>query len=213
VAGLEGRARDAPRSGGVGDRIGPCPTDSRHESPEQASTPDSGTGELPGPATPNDEVEQVGADDELPPSQLTSLPRMPSPRQPPPAPKKKMTTALPVRQSTWVAKPSSYVRRLAEGEGSSDGRGWMPGGIPNLKWTHPDWQERQEHSTDSAFIAESDDAAAAAIGDTHRDPRSIDEVQSHTDSVFQKHYTRCSFSDQDIQVGHYGSHRFVFLPY
>jgi hypothetical protein len=42
---------------------------------------------------------------------------------------------------------------------------------------------RGKSSTDSeqAFTAELDDAAAAAIGDTHRDPRTIDEAQSRAD--------------------------------
>jgi len=159
------------------------PDDSGRKSPEQASAPDSGAGKPPGPATPND-VEQVGAD-EPPPSPLTSLPHTPSPRQPPPTPPKKLktTAALPVRQSTRVTKPSSCMRRLAKGEGRTDGRGGMPGGIPNLKWTHPDWQERQEPSTDSeqVFTAELDDAAAAAIGDAHGDPRTIDEARSRAD--------------------------------
>jgi Reverse transcriptase (RNA-dependent DNA polymerase) len=153
------------------------PDDGGQESPEQASAPDNGAGEPPRPATPNN-VEQVGAD-EPPPSPLTALPRTPSPHQPPPAPKKqKTTTTLPVRQLTRASKPSSYVQRLAEGEGSADGRGGMPGGIPNFKWTHPDWQERQEHSFDSAYTAELDDAAAAAIGDVHGDPRTIDKAWS-----------------------------------
>jgi hypothetical protein len=146
------------------------PDDGGHKSPEQASAPDSGAGEPPGPATPDDEVEQVGADEEPPSSPLTSLPRTPSPRQPPPLSKKpKTSTALPVRQSTWVTKPPSYVWRLAKGEGSTDGRGGMTGGIPDLKRTLPGWQERQERSTDSeqAYTAELDDAAAAAIGDAH----------------------------------------------
>jgi hypothetical protein len=75
---------------------------------------------LPGLA----EFEQVGADEESPPSPLTSFSRTSSSSQLPPTPKRpKMMTVMPVRQSTRVTKPSSYVCRLAEGEGSADGRG------------------------------------------------------------------------------------------
>lgn len=46
------------------------------KTPEQASAPDRGAGEPPGPVTPNDNIEQVGADKEPLPSLLTSPPYM-----------------------------------------------------------------------------------------------------------------------------------------
>jgi hypothetical protein len=155
------------------------PDDSAPTSLEQAIMPGSSTGKLPRPVTTNAILELGEVDKEPLPSPLTSLPHMPLPHQPPPAPKKlMMTTVLPVQQLTWVSKLSSYMQCLTKGEGRVERRGGMPGGMPSLRWVHPDWQERQECNTnlEQGFIAELGNIVVTATQDTLGDLTSLKEV-------------------------------------
>jgi hypothetical protein len=88
-----------------------------------------------------------------------------------------------LEESTWVIKPTGYAQRLAKGEGSADEKGRIPGGMPDLKKTDPDRQDRKERSTDAeqAFTVEPGDTAAAAIGDAQGDPRTIHKARSRPD--------------------------------
>ena len=98
---------------------------------------------------------------------------------------KSAEAAQPTRQSARARKPSAHVRRLATGEGTSDG---ISQGFPG--W-HPDYAGQSVATSamllqslggpdfgDHAFLADLDGVIAAAIRESEGDPKTVSEAQS-----------------------------------
>jgi hypothetical protein len=112
----------------------------------------------------------------------------------PPMPQQHATTALQTqrqsmtqaaRVSTQVSKPSQYIKQLAKGKGSADGKGKKA--VPGFRGWHPN-TEHLSTCTDDAdtqdFIFSAipvDNIIFMAIQDAQGDLKTLHEAQSHLD--------------------------------
>jgi hypothetical protein len=95
--------------------------------------------------------------------------------------------AQPTRQSTWTCKPSAHVRRLAMGEGMTDGSsqsfpGWHLNyaGHSATKSTSLIEALAGPDTGDSAFLADLNNVIVVAIKESDGDPKTLSEVQSRS---------------------------------
>jgi len=135
------------------------------------------------PATTDSGEEEIEVEDEL-----TDTPPLPVPRS---KKSKPSQAAQPTRQSERIRKPSQYARKLASGEGTTNG------GTQGLPGHHPDFDDNsaltellaeidklpeEEHDeSEAAFIAEMEEAIAATVQEAEGDPKSLRKAQSCPD--------------------------------
>ena len=133
------------------------------------------------PAATNSREEEIEVKDKL-----IDTPPLPAPRS---KRSKPSQATQPTRQSEHIYKPSQYARKLASGEGTTDG------GMQGLLGHHLDFDDdsaltellaeidalpEEEECKDSngTFLAEVEEAIAAVVQEAKGDPRSLKEAQS-----------------------------------
>jgi hypothetical protein len=97
----------------------------------------------------------------------------------------RQSTTQAVRASTQVSKPSQYIKQLAKGKGSMDGKGKKA--VPGFQGWHPN-TEHSSTCTDDVdtqdFIFSAipvDNIIFMAIQDAQGDLKTLHEAQSHLD--------------------------------
>jgi len=146
------------------------------------------------PAATDSGEEEVKVKDKLTDTSPLPAARSRSAQQQPGMPKKsKSSQAMqPTCQSSRVCKPLQYARQLASREGTADRR------TQGLPGQHPEFaedfsalaelitdidalQEEECDEDEAAFIAEIEDAVAAAVVDVQGDPKTLCKAQSCSD--------------------------------
>jgi len=145
------------------------------------------------PAATDSGKEEVEVEDEL----VDTTPP-PEPAQQPRKSKSSQATQ-PMHQSLHVRKPSQYAKRLISGEGTADGTEHRPPGwhadytadFASVTRLLPDFDSPNMLG---AYHMDIEEAAAAAVQAAGGDPKSLHEVQSHSNWPSWKEAMDCKLS-------------------